>query len=166
LDDKGATIAGDDIAVNTGNDPFHIRITSPRIGTVKGRTRVEMAVKVPEGKSIGNVRLFLNELPMATLYDPPFVQTINIPETQSVGYLRAVATLKDDPTPPVEDVVMINTPAYMETVDVHLIELPTTVIVSGHPKTDLGESAFKVLDEGKPVKISKFEYVKNLPLSI
>src|SRR6185295_6221482 len=95
LDDKGATIAGDDIAVNTGNDPFHIRITSPRIGTVKGRTRVEMAVKVPEGKSIGNVRLFLNELPMATLYDPPFVQTINIPETQSVGYLRAVATLKD-----------------------------------------------------------------------
>ncbi|HSP13496.1 MAG TPA: VWA domain-containing protein [Thermoanaerobaculia bacterium] len=166
LDANGQAITGDDIAVNTGNDPFRVRIVSPRAGTIKGRTRVEVAVKVPEGKSIGNVQLFLNETPMATLYDPPFVQLINVPETQGVGYLRVVASLKDDPSPPVEDTVMINTPAYMETVDVHLIELPTTVLVSGHPKTDLGESAFKVLDEGKPVKISKFEYVKNLPLSI
>ncbi len=165
LDANGKAIAGDDVAVNTGNDPFRIRIVSPRAGTIKGRTRVELAVKVPEGKSLGNVQLFLNETPMATLYDPPFVQMINVPETQGVGYLRAVATLKDD-TPPVEDTVMINTPAYMETVDVHLIELPTTVLVNGHPKTDLGETAFKVLDEGKPVKISKFEYVKNLPLSL
>jgi Ca-activated chloride channel family protein len=125
-----------------------------------------MSVKVPEGKEVGNVQLFLNERRMATLYDPPFVQSIIIPETESVGYLRAVATLKDDPTPPVEDVVMINSPAYMETVDVHLIELPTTVLANGKPLTDLGEDSFKVLDEGKPVKISKFEYVKNLPLSI
>lgn len=166
LDEKGTPIAGDDIAVNTGNDPFRVRIVSPRLGNVKGKTRVEVAVKVPEGKAIADVKLFLNETPMATLYDPPFVQLVNIPESQSVGYLRAVASLRDDPTPPAEDVVMINTPAYMETVDVHLIELPTTVIVNGRPKTDLGESAFKVLDEGKPVRISKFEYVKNLPLSI
>lgn len=166
LDDKGTQIAGDDLAVNTGNDPFRVRIVSPRVGTIQGRTRVEVSVKVPEGKSVGNVQLFLNEIPMATLYDAPFVQTINIPETQQVGYLRAVATLKEDPSPPAEDVVMINTPAYMEIVDVHLIELPTTVVVNGHPVTDLAEASFRVLDEGKPVKISKFEYVKNLPLSI
>ncbi len=166
LDANGTAVAGDDVAVNTGNEPFRVRIVSPRLGTVKGKTRVEVSVKVPEGKNIGKVQLFLNETPMATLYDPPFVQMVNIPASQSVGYLRAVATLKDDPTPPAEDVVMINTPAYMETVDVHLIELPTTVLVNGHPKTDLEEGAFKVLDEGKPVKISKFEYVKNLPLSI
>ena len=166
LDDKGTQLAGDDIAVNTGNDPFRVRIVSPRLGSVKGRTRVEVDVKVPDGKTLGNVQLFLNETPMATLYDAPFVQMVNIPQSQSVGYLRAVATLKDDPTPPVEDVVMINTPAYMETVDVHLIELPTTVLLNGHPKTDLVETSFKVLDEGKPVKITKFEYVKNLPLSI
>jgi Ca-activated chloride channel family protein len=54
----------------------------------------------------------------------------------------------------------------MEQVEVHLIELPTTVLVNGKPASHLTESAFKVLDEGKPVKISKFEYVKNLPLSI
>ncbi|HVS30333.1 MAG TPA: VWA domain-containing protein, partial [Thermoanaerobaculia bacterium] len=166
IDEKGEPLAGDDIVVNTGNDPFRVRIVSPRIGNVKGPTRVEMSVRVPEGKEIGNVQLFLNERRMATLYDPPFVQSIVVPETESVGYLRAVATLKEDSTPPVEDVVMINSPAYMETVDVHLIELPTTVLVKGKPLLNLEQDSFKVLDEGKPVKISKFEYVKNLPLSI
>jgi Ca-activated chloride channel homolog len=166
LNEKGAVLAGDDIVVNTGSEPFRVRIVSPRAGDVKGRTRVEMSVRVPEGKELRAVELFLNETKVATLYDAPFVQTITVPETQGVGYLRAVAKMKDEATAPVEDVVMINTPAQMETVDVHLIELPTTVLVSGRPTDKLGESAFKVLDEGKPVKITKFEHVKNLPLSI
>ncbi len=167
IDEKGQPITGDDIVVNTGNDPFRVRIVQPRVApSVKGPTRVEMSVKIPEGKKLGELQLFLNETKIATLYDEPFVQTVRIPDTQGVGYLRAVATLKDDDTPPVEDVVMINTPAYMEQVDVHLIELPTTVIANGRPLVDLKETSFKVLDEGKPVKITKFEYVKNLPLSI
>ena len=166
LDEKGKVLTGDDIVANTGNDPFRVRIETPRQGEVKGRTRVELALKVPEGKEIGEVQLFLNDTRMATLYNGPWVQTLDIPETQGVGYLRAVATLKDDPAPPIEDVVMINTPAHMETLDVHLVELPTTVLLNGKPASHLTESAFKVLDEGKPVKIAKFEYVKNLPLSI
>ena len=167
LDEKGQILTGDDVVVNTGNDPFRVRIVSPRVApSVKGPTRVEMAVSVPEGKKLGELQLFLNETKVATLYDEPYVQMVRIPETQGVGYLRAVATLKDDPAPPVEDVVMINTPAHMEQIDVHLVELPTTVIQNGRPITTLTEQAFKVFDEGKPVKLSKFEYVKNLPLSI
>ncbi|HUP48408.1 MAG TPA: VWA domain-containing protein [Thermoanaerobaculia bacterium] len=166
LDEEGNVLTGDDIVVNTGNDPFRVRIVSPRAGEVKGRTRVEMSVRVPEGQEVGELQLFLNETKLATLYNPPFVQTITVPETEGVGYLRAVALLKDDAAPPVEDVVMINTPAYMETVEVHLVELPTTVLVNGKPASHLTKSAFRVLDEGKPVTISKFEYVKNLPLSI
>ena len=61
---------------------------------------------------------------------------------------------------------MINTPEFMQQVDVHLVELPTTVLSGSKPVTDLPQTSFKVLDEGKPVKISKFEYVKNLPLSM
>src|SRR5207245_5849817 len=70
------------------------------------------------------------------------------------------------PQPPVEDVVMINTPQFMQEVNVHLVELPTTVLRNGRPVTDLPETAFKVLDEGKPVKVTKFEHVSNLPLSL
>lgn len=166
LDEKGQFISGDEIVVNTGTDPFRVRITSPRVAyKLHGKARVEMSVNVPDGKKLDYVQLFLNDKPVAKLFDAPFVQTVDIPATEGVGYLRAVAQLKDD-TPPVEDVVMINTPDYMEEINVHLVELPTTVLVGGRPKQDLPESAFKVLDEGKPIKLAKFEYVKNLPLSV
>lgn len=168
LNEKGEAITGDEIMVNGGNEPFRVRIVSPRVAlNVRGKTRVEMDVAVPEGKKLDKLELFLNDTPMATLYGPPYVQTIDIPKTEGVGYLRAVATLKDEPSqPPIEDLVMINTPQFMEEVNVHLIELPTTVIRNGRPVNDLPETAFKVLDEGKPVKVTKFEHVDNLPLSL
>jgi Ca-activated chloride channel family protein len=54
----------------------------------------------------------------------------------------------------------------MEEVNVHLVELPTTVLRNGHPINDLQEAAFKVMDEGKAVKVAKFEHLNNLPLSV
>jgi len=168
LNTKGEPLTGDEVNINTGNDPFRVRIVSPRVAfKLHGRTRVEMSVALPEGKKLDHLELFLNQTRMATLYGPPYVQTIEIPATEGVGYLRAVAMLKDDPAPPpVEDLVMINSPQFMEEVNVHLVELPTTVTRNGRPLNDLVENAFKVLDEGKPVKVAKFEHVTNLPLSI
>ena len=168
INDKGNAITGDELVINTGNEPFRVHIVSPRVAlNVHGQTRVEMAVAVPEGKKLDRLELYLNDTRMATLFGPPWVQTIDVPKTEGVGYLRAVASIKDDAAqPPVEDLVMINTPQFMEEVNVHLIELPTTVIRNGHPVNDLPETAFKVLDDGKPVKVTKFEHVDNLPLSI
>ncbi|HEX2834341.1 MAG TPA: VWA domain-containing protein [Thermoanaerobaculia bacterium] len=168
LDASDQPIAGDDIFVNAGTDPFGIRIVSPRIAPhLVGEARIELDVRVPDGEELGAVELFFNETRLATMYDAPFVQTITVPETNGgVGYIRAVAKLKDADVPPVEDVVMINTPSYMEELNVHLVELPTTVLVNGKPADSLTEKSFKVLDDGKPVVISKFEHVRNLPLSI
>ena len=167
LNEKNEPITGDDIVVNTGTDPFRVRITSPRVAPrLAGPSRVEMDVNVPDGEELRSVELFWNEQRVAAMFDPPFVQTVDIPATQGVGYLRAVATLQNSEIPPVEDVVMVNTPAYMEELNVHLVELPTTVLVNGKPSSNLSEKSFKVLDEGKPVTLAKFEYVKNLPLSI
>ncbi|MEO8382564.1 MAG: VWA domain-containing protein [Acidobacteriota bacterium] len=167
IDSHGQPMTGDEIVVNTGTDPFRVRIASPRIAPkLSGPTKVEIDVRVPEGKELASVELYWNETRVATMFDRPFVQTVNIPGTEGVGYLRAVATLKDPETDPVEDVVMVNTPDFMTTVDVHLVELPTTVVVAGKPVNDLQEGAFKVLDEGQPVKLAKFEHVKDLPLSI
>lgn len=167
IDSHDQSITGDEIVVNTGTDPFRVRIVSPRIApSLSGATRVEVEVQVPEGKQLGSVDLYWNETRVATMYDPPFVQSVNVPDGNAVGYIRAVATLKESDVEPAEDVVLVNTPDYMETIDVHLVELPTTVIRNGKPVNDLEESAFKVLDEGTAVTISKFEYVKDLPLSI
>ena len=167
LDSHGQLMTGDEIVVNTGTDPFRVRIASPRVAPkLSGPTRVELEVRVPEGKELGAVELYWNDTRIATMYDPPFVQTVHIPSKDGVGYLRAVASLKEEGADPTEDVVLVNAPDYMENVDVHLVELPTTVLRDGKPVHGLSEGAFKVLDEGQPVKISKFEYVKDLPLSI
>lgn len=167
IDSHGQPITGDEIVVNTGTDPFRVRIAHPRIAPkLSGPTRVQIDVRVPEGKELGSVELYWNETRVSTMYDPPFVQTVNIPTEDGVGYLRAVATLKDPDADPVEDVVMVNTPDYMETIDVHLVELPTVVLRDGKPVNGLQASAFQVLDEGQPVKIAKFEHVEDLPLSL
>lgn len=164
---KDEPLTGDDIVVNTGTDPFRVRITSPRIAPkLVGPAKVEIDLSVPDDRELDSLELYWNDRRVTTMYDAPFVHTVDIPATEGVGYLRAVAKLKGDDTAPIEDVVLINTPAYMEELNVHLVELPTTVLIGGKPTDKLTEKAFKVLDEGKPVAISKFEHVKNLPLSI
>ncbi|MEA2165760.1 MAG: hypothetical protein QOK37_3887 [Thermoanaerobaculia bacterium] len=168
LNGKGEMIAGDETAVNTGNDPFRVRIVSPRVALkLHGPTRVEMSVKVPDGKQLEKLELFLNQTRVATLYGPPYMQVVDVPATEGIGYLRAVASLKDvAEQPPIEDVVTFNTPQFAEEVNVHLVELPTTVMRDGHPVNDLQQNAFRVFDDGKPVTVAKFEHVTNLPLSI
>ena len=167
LDAKDQPLTGDELTINTGTDPFRVRIVSPRVAPrVSGMTRVEVDVNVPDGDELASLELYFNETRMATLFDAPYVQTIELPKSEGAAYLRAVATLKDATAPPVEDVVIINTPSYMEELNVHLIELPTTVIVNGKPTDKLTAASFKVLDEGQPVPIAKFDYVRDLPLSI
>jgi Ca-activated chloride channel family protein len=167
LDARDRPLTGDELALNDGTDPFRIRIASPRFAPrLEGLTRVELDVSVPTGDQLEAVELYWNETRMATLFDEPFVQTVDIPKSEGPGYLRAVARLKDGTAPPVEDVVMVNTPAYMEELNVHLIELPTTVLIGGKPSDTLTDKSFKILDEGKPVTIAKFDYVRDLPLSI
>src|SRR5207244_5128540 len=56
LDEKGEAIAGDEIVVNAGDEPFRVRIVAPRLAPkIGGPTRVEMAVRVPGGKSLEKV---------------------------------------------------------------------------------------------------------------
>lgn len=169
LDERGNVVAGDDLTLNVGTDPFRVRIASPRVAVkVSGALRVTMEASIPEGKELDRVELFFNESRMSTLYTAPFVATINIPKNEAIGYLRAVAYLKDDPAiAPAEDVVFINTPDFMQNIQVLLVELPTTVLDNrGRHLTELKQADFQVFDEKKQVEIAKFEYQKDLPLSI
>jgi len=167
LDVHGEFVAGDDFVINAGGGDFRVRIVSPRIGRkLAGATPVQIAVTTPPGKKLDRVELFVNDARVATLFGPPFVQTVQLPADARLSYLRAVATLADSDEPPVDDTVVLNTPDFMTEINVHLVELPTTVTRHNRPVNDLPQSAFTVLDEGKPVKIVKFEHVANVSLSI
>ncbi|MCH8946222.1 MAG: hypothetical protein IH789_01155 [Acidobacteria bacterium] len=49
---------------------------------------------------------------MATLYQPPFVQPIRLPQNQKISYVRAVAHLVDGNS--TEDLVFVNSPDFLE----------------------------------------------------
>src|SRR5207249_4135801 len=152
-------------AVNEGREIFRVRVMSPEKGSkVSGPTKVVAAVAVPEGKTLQKLEIYSNERRVATLYQPPFEQTVNIQQGKSLGYIRIVGTLEDGTG--AEDLRCVNAPAYISEVSVDAVELYTTVTDKGRPVSGLQQSNFKVLEDGVIQKVESFEYVKNLPLTL
>jgi Ca-activated chloride channel family protein len=161
----GRAIGEDEYNVNEGREIFRVRIMSPEKGSrVSGPTRVVAAVAVPEGKSLQKLEIYSNERRIATLYQPPFEQTVNIQEGKSLSYVRIVGTLDDGTLS--EDLRYVNAPAYISEVSVDAVELYTTVTDKGRPVAGLQASNFKVFEDGVVQKVESFEYVKNLPLTL
>jgi Ca-activated chloride channel family protein len=161
----GRAIGEDEYIVNEGREIFRVRILAPEKGAkASGPTRVVAAVAVPEGKTLQKLEIYSNERRVATLYQPPFEQTVNIAEGKSLGYVRIVGTLEDGTVS--EDLRYVNAPAYISEVSVDAVELYTTVTDKGRPVQGLQASNFKVFEDGAIQKIESFEYVKNLPLTL
>ena len=133
----GRAVGEDEYIVNEGREVFRVRILSPEKGAkATGPTVVTAAVAVPEGKALQKVEFYSNETRVATLYQPPWEQTINIRDTKSLGYVRVVGTLEDGTV--AEDVRYVNAPSYISEVSVDAVELYTTVTdKSGRPVAGL-----------------------------
>ncbi len=161
----GRAIGEDEYIVNEGREIFRVRVMSPEKGAkVSGPTKVVAAVAVPEGKTLQKLEIYSNERRIATLYQPPFEQTVNIQEGKSLGYVRIVGTLEDGTV--AEDLRYVNAPAYISEVSVDAVELYATVTDKGRPVAGLQQSNFKVFEDGALQKVESFEYVKNLPLTL
>ena len=161
----GRSVGEDEYTVNEGREVFRVRILTPEKGSkVVGPTKVVAAIAVPEGKTLQKLEFYSNEARVATLYQAPYEQTVNIKESASLGYVRVVGTLDDGGI--AEDLRYVNAPAFVSEVTVDAVELYTTVTDKGRPVNTLQESNFKVFEDGIAQKIQGFEYVKNLPLSV
>jgi VWFA-related protein len=124
-------------------------------------------VTVPEGKRVERVEFRLDDRVVATLERPPWQAEVALPAPvgELVSYLTAIAVLEDGSR--AEDVRFLNTPKYFEAVDVSLVELYTTVVDrSGRLVRGLAATDFAVREDGRPQKISKFELVEDLPLTL
>jgi Ca-activated chloride channel family protein len=163
--ETGRAVGEDEYIVNEGKEVFRVRILSPEKGAkAGGPTKVVAAVAVPEGKTLQKLEFYSNESRVATLYQAPYEQTVNIRSTGSLGYVRIVGTLDDGTV--AEDLRYVNAPSYISEVSVDAVELYTTVTEKGRPVSGLQASNFKVFEDGVLQKVESFEYVKNLPLSI
>ncbi|HKF45516.1 MAG TPA: VWA domain-containing protein [Thermoanaerobaculia bacterium] len=163
--DSGRAVGEDEYTVNEGREIFRVRVMTPEKGAkVSGPTKVIAAVAVPEGKSLQKLEFYSNESRVATLYQAPYEQVVNIKAGGSLGYVRIVGTLDDGTV--AEDLRYVNAPAYISEVSVDAVELYTTVHEHGRPVAGLQQGAFKVFEDGVIQKVESFEYVKNLPLTL
>jgi Ca-activated chloride channel family protein len=165
-DADGARIAADEILLNEPQGEPRVRLLEPARGKrVAGTVHARAAVVVTEGRRIEKVEFKLNDDVVATLEQPPWEATIDVPSGGSLAYLTVTATYDDGTT--VEDFRVLNSTDFVEQIEVELVELYATVTDrSGRLVDDLPESTFRLLDNGRPQKIARFEHVRDLPLTL
>lgn len=163
---QGQEVASDQLLINSGDYRFAVRLLEPRRGATYTKSlRARVEVQVPQDRTLDHVELYLNETKVATLYQEPFVQPILLPEKAEVAYVRAVAVLPDGNS--TEDVVFINSPDYVEQIEVQFVELYTTVLDgAGRPVEGLVEKDFQVFEDEVKQKIARFERIDNLPIHV
>ncbi len=164
IDTAGREIASDKLLLNATPHRFAIRLVEPRRGATYANSLVARAeVETPEGRSVERVEFFLNETRVATLFQPPFEHSIVLPKEEPIAYVQAVAYLPDGNS--TQDLVFVNAPGLLEELDIQFVELFTTVLDrSQRPVLGLTESRFKILEDGAPQEIQRFEQVRDLPI--
>ncbi len=163
VDPAGAELATDEVLINPGEHSFVVRLVEPRRGErYAGSIRVRAEVEAPEGALVERLEVFLGESRVATLYQPPYVQSVALVD-DSLAFVRAVAYLEDGNS--AEDLVVFNAADFMEDVSVRLVEVYATVFDrAGRPLSDLRRRDFEVREEGAPQEIVRFERLDDMPI--
>lgn len=167
FDAEGNLVARDEVILNQPTGALRVRILSPERGVaVSGAVDVRAEVVVPENRRVEQVEFLVNDELVATTTRPPWEATVEVPGgADEVAYLAVVATLDNGNR--AEDVRFLNSPRYLEQVDVKLVELLTTVTGrDGRLVRDLEREDFRVFEDGRPQEIRKFELVEDLPLTV
>jgi Ca-activated chloride channel homolog len=166
FDRDGNEVASDEALLNASPHRFSVRLIEPRRGKRYERSlRAEAEVEVPEDAALERVEIFLNETLVATLYQAPFTQPIVLPPAEEVAYVRAVAYQTDGNS--TEDLVFVNAPENLEELEIQFVELFTTVLDrQSRPVAELPREAFRVVEDGVPQTLVRFEQVENLPIHV
>ncbi|MCP3938915.1 MAG: hypothetical protein GY708_26510, partial [Actinomycetia bacterium] len=127
FDSAGDEVASDERMLNSGQHRFAVRLVEPRRNkTYTTSLRAQADVLVPDNEVVHRVELYLNETLVSTLYQPPYIQPIILPEGDAIAYVRAVAYTPSELA--TEDLVFVNAPDNLEEIEVDFVELYTTVL--------------------------------------
>lgn len=164
FDAAGNRLALDEVDLNAGEHRFAVRLTSPRNGdAAAGPTEVRVELAVPEGERLDRLELYVGERPVATLYQEPYLLTVDLP--REPVYVRAVAYLADGASR--EAVAFVNVPDPVEEIRVELVEVYASVLDgSGRPVGGLARDGFRVVEDGVEQEVVRFEQVTDRPLSV
>lgn len=161
-DAKGNYVDADAFVVNERETPLELKIT--RTTTPDGLSHIKLSLQNPKGTVIRSVVLFAGDKKLHEWTAPPYAIDIPAARLAGVEFLRASAM--DETNYEASDLIFLSGERYSENIEVNLIELPVSVLdASGAPIAGLAKTNFTVLENGKPQKITSFNFASNLPIS-
>ena len=163
---SGSEVATDQIWLNQGAQRFIVRLIEPREGGIyPGAVTVRADLITPAGASLEHLELYLGDTRIATLSEPPYTHSVELPDQGAPAVVRAVARLADGSVS--EDAVVVNTAAFDTRVEVRLVQVPVLVLDrDGRPIRGLDRERFRLFDAGTPRAIERFEAAADAPLSL
>jgi Ca-activated chloride channel homolog len=161
-DAQGRYVDADAFIVNERETPLEVKIT--RTVTPDQVSHFKLSVQNPKNTEIKSVVLYAGKQKIYEWARPPYAVDIPNARLNGVDFVRAAVT--DETAYEAGDLLFLNGDRYTEEIEVNLVELPVTVTdQAGLPITGLTEKNFQVLENGKPQKITSFNYASNLPIS-
>lgn len=162
-DAQGRYVDADAFIVNERDTPLELKIT--RTITPDGVSHFKLSLQNPKGTNVKNVVLYAGDQKLYEWTRPPYA--VDIPTVRLAGQEFVRASAFDDTGYEASDLLFLTGDRYIEEMEVNLVELPVTVADGGGmPIANLAQSNFTVLENGKPQKISSFNFAANLPLSL
>jgi len=161
-DAQGHYIDADAFVVNERETPLEVKLT--RVVTPDNVSHIKMAVHNPKNTAIKSAVLFAGQKKIFEWSGPPYAVNLPADKLAGVDFIRVSVT--DETNYEASDLLFLNGDRFMEEIEVNLIELPVSVAdASGAPISNLEQKNFSVFEDGKPQKISSFNYAANLPIS-
>jgi Ca-activated chloride channel family protein len=162
-DARGRYVDADAFVVNERDTQLEVKIT--RTATPDGMTHIKLSIQNPNNTVIKSVTLFAGQKKLHEWSRPPYAIDIATARLQGVEFIRASAL--DSTNYEASDLVFLSGDRFLEEIEVNVVELPVSVTDgAGLPVTDLKQTNFTVLENGKPQTISAFNYSSDLPISV
>ena len=162
-DAQGRYVDADAFIVNERQSQLEVKIT--RTDTPDGMTHFKLSVQNPNAAEIKSVTLFAGQQKLHQWTRAPYAMTIPTARLAGIDFVRA--SVFDQTGYEAADLLFLAGERYVEQIDVHVVELPVSVTdTTGAPITDLAQPSFTILENGKPQKISSFNFAANLPISV
>ena len=162
-DARGRYVDADAFIVNERQSQLEVKIT--RTDTPDGMTHFKLSVQNPNASELKSVTLFAGQRKLHEWSRPPYAITVPTARLAGIDFVRA--SVLDHTGFEAADLLFLAGERYVEEIDVHVVELPVSVTdASGAPITDLTQASFTILENGRPQKISSFNFAANLPISV
>ena len=135
-----------------------------RTVTPDGVSHFKLSVQNPKATQIKSATFFAGQKKLHEWSGPPYALDIPSAKLKGVDFVRA--SVVDETNYEASDLLFLSGERFSEEIEVNLVELPVMVTDhAGLPVTDLKEPDFSIFENGKPQKITSFNYASNLPIA-